>query len=73
MTFGEALSALKGGVRVARTGWNGKNMWIALQVPDAHSKMTLPYLYVFTATGHLVPWAPAQTDLLAEDWLIIPT
>lgn len=30
MNFGEALEALKIGARVARAGWNGKGMWIAL-------------------------------------------
>lgn len=30
MDFGEALRALKGGERVAREGWNGKGMWLAL-------------------------------------------
>jgi hypothetical protein len=30
MTFGGALEALKCGARVARVGWNGKGMWIAL-------------------------------------------
>ena len=30
MTFGDALVALKSGHRVARTGWNGKGMWLAL-------------------------------------------
>jgi len=30
MTFGQALEALKMGHKVARTGWNGKNMWIVL-------------------------------------------
>lgn len=30
MSFGHALAALKDGQRVARTGWNGKGMWIAL-------------------------------------------
>jgi hypothetical protein len=30
MNFGQALEALKNGHRVARTGWNGKGMWIAL-------------------------------------------
>ncbi len=28
--FGSALNALKAGHRVARCGWNGKGMWIAL-------------------------------------------
>lgn len=30
MTFGLALEAIKRGQRVARSGWNGKGMWIAL-------------------------------------------
>jgi len=29
MTFGLAIEALKKGKRVARKGWNGKDMWIA--------------------------------------------
>lgn len=57
MNFGEALQALKEGPnrRVGREGWNGRGMWIALQTPDAHSKMTLPYLYMRTVQGDLVP------------------
>lgn len=30
MNFGQALEALKEGAAVARSGWNGKGMWIAL-------------------------------------------
>ena len=30
MTFGFALEALKAGHKVARKGWNGKNMWLSL-------------------------------------------
>ena len=30
MTFGEALEAMKAGKKVARTGWNGKGMFIYL-------------------------------------------
>lgn len=30
MTFGLALEALKLGHKVARTGWNGKGMWLSL-------------------------------------------
>ena len=55
-----------------RSGWNGKNMWIQLQVPDEHSKMTLPYVYMKTAQGDLVPWVISQTDLLAQDWEKVP-
>ena len=69
--FGMALSALKDGKYVTRAGWNGKNMWLGLQVPDAHSKMSLPYIYMCTAQGDLVPWLASQTDMLAEDWEVL--
>ena len=66
--FGEGLNRLRDGAHVAREGWNGKGMWLALQVPDAHSKMTLPYIYMKTVQGDLVPWLASQTDILATDW-----
>lgn len=30
MDFGQAVKALKNGKKVARKGWNGKDMWICL-------------------------------------------
>ena len=71
MDFSNALKALKAGHQVARSGWNGKGMWLKLQVPDAHSMMTLPYIYMYTAQGDLVPWLASQTDVLAEDWELV--
>ena len=77
MNFGQALEALKAGKRVARRGWNGKGIYIELQRPDAHSKMTQPYIYIVTtglrtdnpdAPKGVVPWLASQTDMLAEDW-----
>lgn len=73
MNFEFALTELKKGYRVSRSGWNGKNMWIHLQLADPHSKMTLPFIYMFTADKKYVPWLASQTDLLAEDWCISPT
>lgn len=69
MNFGQAIALLKLGKKVARQGWNGRNMWLSLQVPDAHSKMSLPYIYMSTVKSELVPWLASQTDVLAEDWL----
>lgn len=77
MNFGQALEALKAGQNVARAGWNGVGLWLTLQVPDAHSKMTLPYIFMSyppdakTTPGARVPWLPSQTDVLAEDWRIV--
>lgn len=69
--FGDALAFLKAGGRVQRTGWNGKGQFIALQVPDEKSKMSLPYIFISTVDGAHVPWIASQTDLLATDWQII--
>lgn len=69
--FGEALHALRDGKRVCRAGWNGKGMWLGLQIPDAHSKMTLPYIFMRTVQGDLVPWLASQTDMLATDWEVV--
>lgn len=80
MDFGSALKALKQGAKAARKGWNGKGIYIEMQKPDAHSKMTLPYLYIVTdglittnpdAPRGVVPWLASQTDLLAEDWYVV--
>ena len=68
--FGDVVKKMKyRGGRFARAGWNGKNMYIQLQVPDEHSKMTLPYIYMKTVQGDLVPWLASQTDMLADDWM----
>ena len=69
-TIGWAVKQLQDGLPVCRSGWNGKGMWLMLQIPDEHSKMTLPYVYMKTAQDDLVPWLCSQTDLLATDWQI---
>ena len=83
LKFGDAIEALKQGKKVCRAGWNGKGLGLRLQVPDAHSKMTLPYIYMeYPSTpasetapaNHInakVPWLASQTDALAEDWIIL--
>lgn len=66
--FSKALILVKNGYRAARAGWNGNGMWIALQLPDKWDKMHLPYIYMSTAQGELVPWVASQSDILADDW-----
>jgi hypothetical protein len=77
MNFGQSIESLKQGKKVARQGWNGKGIFIELQVPDTHSKMTHPYIFIDTtglqtdnqkAPKNRVPWLASQTDMLAEDW-----
>lgn len=67
--FGIALKILRAGGAVARAGWNGKGVQVQMQIPDAHSKMGLPYLYLRTVDGKLVPWTASQSDVLADDWI----
>ena len=87
MDFGQAIEALKSGKRVCRgDGWNGKGMFLFL-VPGSTFKVNRPPLLgiypegmeinyqphvdMKTAQGTIVPWAASQSDLLAEDWLIV--
>lgn len=79
LNFGQAIQALKNGHKAARLGWNGKGIFIELQVPDENSKMTSPYIFIDTtglqtenpnAPKSRVPWLASQTDMLAEDWVI---
>ena len=68
--IGWAVKQLWHGEKIRRAGWNGKGMWLALHAPDSNSKMTLPYVFMSTSKGDLVPWLCSQTDLLAADWEI---
>jgi hypothetical protein len=70
--FGLVLSDLKGDSphRWSRRGWNGPGQFIEIQLPDEHSKMTRPYLFITTVQGDRIPWLASQTDLLADDWYI---
>lgn len=78
MTFGLAIEALKMGKRVTRPSWNGKGMWLVFVGPghydvgvktvgDAQVELA-PWIGMLTAQGKFTPWAPAQSDVLAEDW-----
>ena len=74
MNFGSALQALKQGMKVARSGWNGKGMWLMLVTAEAWKESVgvgydpLPFIAMKTAQGGFVPWLASQTDMLAEDW-----
>ena len=71
MNISEAIDAMRSGLRVARRGWNGPGQSLEMQVPDQHSKMTLPYLFINTVTADRVPWLASQTDILATDWEVV--
>lgn len=83
LDFSDALRLVKSGKRVARSGWNGKGMFVFL-VPGSTFKVNrAPLLGIYpegteikygghidmrTADGSIVPWLASQTDLLADDW-----
>lgn len=87
LTFGLAIEALKLGKKVARSGWNGKGMWlvyvagdvyevardvlISIDAPDRTNSNFLPWIGMKTADNKFVPWLASQTDVLAEDWVIV--
>ncbi len=86
MTFGGAIEALKNGEKVARSGWNGKGMFLFLVKGSTFKVNRPPLLGIYeegteinycphidmkTADGSIVPWLASQTDVLAEDWTII--
>lgn len=85
MNFGKAQAAIERGVRVRRSGWNGKGMWISKVTSTwsgqlccrdplpANWKGYLPFYVMFTADGYLVPWLISQTDALATDWEVVPS
>ena len=87
MTFSDALEIMKRGGRVSRSGWNGKNMFIFLVPGSTFQVNREPLMSILgegttvhyhghvdmcTADGMIVPWLCSQTDMLAEDWSIVP-
>jgi hypothetical protein len=88
LDFGGAIKALKAGKKVARQGWNGKNMFlyyvpankypyttaVGQSIADSDGKVEYgAYIAMKTAQGNVVPWLASQTDVLAEDWVILET
>lgn len=84
MNFGEALLSILAGNLVARSGWNGKGMWLALVCEDDYSVhdsgdymppnfggKLLPWIGLQTAQGDFTPWQPSQQDMLSDDWLTV--
>lgn len=84
MTFGLAIEAMKNGLKVARSGWNGKGMFLFIAheidlvtkanlAPVADDAgQTLPSVVMYTATQEFcVGWLASQTDMLADDWAIV--
>ena len=82
-TFGEAISNLKRGKRVARLGWNGKNQYIELAtnisyinanketINAEHEAIGNKAIAFVGTSGVQLGWLASQADMLAEDWRIV--
>jgi Protein of unknown function (DUF2829) len=86
MKFGDALQWLEDGKAVARSGWNGKGMFLyhipaadyaaVTPIAKAYFGETVPYggyIAMKTAQDNVVPWLASQTDILADDWEVLVT
>ena len=86
MDFSKALEYVKKGGKAARAGWNGKGMFVFLVPGSTFSVNRPPLLGIYpegtvidyhphidmrTADGSIVPWLASQTDLLADDWVVV--
>ena len=86
MQFSIILPCLKAGSRAARTGWNGKDMFIFLVPGSTFQVNRAPLLGIYqegttieyrphidmkTADGTVVPWVASQSDILADDWYFV--
>jgi hypothetical protein len=76
MDFSKALMVAKDGLKIAREGWNGKNIWVRLYKPCGD--LTHPFLVIEYLQGHpaypngsCIPWLASQSDILAEDWRLV--
>lgn len=80
MDFGRAIEALKRGRKIAREGWNGKDMFLFLakgedltacicgdDMPPCTDSICMQTAQNTVAIG----WLASQTDVLAEDWKIV--
>ena len=87
LKFGRALEAIQAGQRIARTGWNGKGMFVYFVPPASYPAQTgaakayfgkdalvpyAAYLALKNVDGTVNTWAPSVSDALAEDWALAP-
>jgi hypothetical protein len=70
MDFSQAFSAIRGGVGGMRLPAWAPDVIIKTQIPDEHSKMTAPYLYVTSRFG-MVPWKMTEIELFSTKWEVV--
>lgn len=86
MSFGHAVEMMKAGKKVARSGWNGKGMFLFLVDGSTFKVNRPPLLGIFeegteidyrphidmrAANGEIVVWVASQSDVIEEDWEVV--
>jgi hypothetical protein len=85
LNFSQALISIKVGKKLARSGWNGKGMFVFLvqgstfkanrsPLLDFYPNTEIhyrPHIDMRDAQGSIVPWMASQTDLLSDDWMVV--
>lgn len=68
--FGGAIKALNAGKKLTRSSWKNNSIWIEKQVPDEHSKMTKPYIYMVKNEDKF-PCDLSCESIFGEDWQVL--
>lgn len=86
LNFGQAIEALEAGKKVARSGWNGKGMFVYYVPADNYPARTAiakahwgenalvpynAYLAIKNVDESVSTWVPSINDLFAKDWVIL--
>lgn len=80
MSFSEALYALKRGAKIARSGWNGKGMFLFLAhgedltncICTGDMPPCVDSIAMKTAQNTIViGWLASQADMLSDDWCVV--
>ena len=68
-SFSDAIHFMEDGEKIRLPKWS-PDVFIAIQKPDEHSKMTAPYFYVTSRFG-MVPWIPTMIEMFSKEWNIV--
>jgi hypothetical protein len=83
-SFPAALELLKLGRRISRKGWNGQSQYCELatnisyknakgEIVNAEHLDSGSAAIAFVGTrGVQVGWVASQSDMLSEDWIVLP-
>lgn len=83
ISFGQAITYVKMGEKIARKGWNGKRQYVELAtcisykntqgeiVNVNHDAIGNNALAFVETSGVQIGWLSSQADMLANDWCVL--